>query len=49
MADHGLPERDAALLADDQDLAGFFEETAAAREEPEVGGKLDHGPRWPIA
>ena len=30
MADHGLPERDAALLADDPDLSSFFEAAAAA-------------------
>ena len=29
-ADHGLPERDAALLADDPDLSSFFEAAAAA-------------------
>lgn len=32
MAVHGLPERAAALLADDQDLASFFETAAAAAE-----------------
>ena len=32
MAVYGLPERDAALLADDQDLASFFEAAAAAAE-----------------
>ena len=32
MAVYGLPERDAALLADDQDVASFFEAAAAAAE-----------------
>ena len=32
MAVYGLPERDAALLADDRDLASFFEAAAAAAE-----------------
>ena len=32
MAVSGLPERDAALLADDQDVASFFEAAAAAAE-----------------
>jgi len=34
MAEHDLPERDAAQLADDRELAAFFEATAAAAKNP---------------
>ena len=34
MAEHGLAEREASPLADDHDLAAFFEKTAAAAENP---------------
>ena len=34
MAEHGLPERDAGPLADDHELAAFFEETAAEAGNP---------------
>ncbi len=44
MADHGLPERDAALLADDHELAGFFEETAAAAKNPRSAANWIMGP-----
>jgi len=44
MADHGLPERDAALLADDHDLAGFFEETAAVAKNPRSAANWIMGP-----
>ena len=44
MADHGLPERDAALLADDHELAGFFEETAAAARNPRSAANWIMGP-----
>ena len=44
MADHGLPERDAALLADDHELAGFFEETAAAAGNPRSAANWIMGP-----
>ena len=36
MVEHGLPERDAALLADDRDLSSFFEAAAAAAENPKA-------------
>ncbi len=36
MLEHGLPERDAALLADDGDLSSFFEAAAAAAENPKA-------------
>ena len=36
MVEHGLPERDAALLADDGELASFFEAAAAAAENPKA-------------
>ncbi len=47
MAVYGLPERDAALLADDQDVASFFEAAAAAAENAKAAanwimGALSH-------
>ena len=47
MAEHGLPERDAAPLADDHELAAYFEETAAAAKNPRAAahwimGSLAH-------
>ncbi len=44
MAEHGLPERDAALLADDRELAAFFEETAAAAGNPRAAAHWIRGP-----
>jgi len=44
MADYGLPERDAALLADDHQLAGFFEEAAAAAGNPRSAANWIMGP-----
>ena len=47
MVEHGLPERNAALLADDGDLSSFFEAAAAAAENPKAAanwimGALTH-------
>ena len=47
MAEHGLPERDAGPLADDHELAAFFEETAAEAGNPRAAahwimGSLAH-------
>ena len=44
MAEHGLPERDAGPLADDRELAAFFEETAAAAENPRAAAHWIMGP-----
>ena len=44
MAEYGLPERDAALLADDHELAAFFEETAAAAGNPRSAANWIMGP-----
>ena len=44
MAEHGLPERDAALLADDKELAAFFEETAAAAKNARAAAHWIIGP-----
>ena len=44
MADHGLPERDAALLADDHELAAFFERTAVAARNPRSAANWIMGP-----
>ena len=44
MTEYGLPERDAAPLADDQDLASFFEETAAAAENARAAANWLMGP-----
>ena len=44
MAEHGLPERDAELLADDHELARFFEETADAARNPRSAAHWIRGP-----
>ena len=44
MAVYGLPERDAALLADDQDVASFFEAAAAAAENAKAAANWIMGP-----
>ena len=44
MAEHGLPERDAAPLADDHELARFFEEAAAAAGNPRAAANWIMGP-----
>ncbi len=44
MTEHGLPERDATPLADDQELATYFEETAAAAKNPRAAAHWIMGP-----
>ena len=44
MAEHGLPERDATPLADDRELAAYFEETAAAAKNPRAAAHWIMGP-----
>ena len=44
MAEHGLPERDAEPLADDPELARFFEETAEAAKNPRSAAHWVRGP-----
>ena len=43
MVEHGLPERDAALLADDRDLSSFFEAAAAAAGNPKAAANWIKG------
>ena len=44
MAEHGLPERDAAPLADDRELAAFFEKTAVEARNPRSAAHWIMGP-----